>query len=122
MGDQEDVQEQEQEDIEEVNISEDEEPETPPAPEPLSQERVEERLAETNLPSVSVERLASGQYDSEETLDAVIAEEVKYVKKLTGSGEPFGMSGSPQEKEPLTEEQRKDRFNEVMDRVGGRRV
>ena len=111
-----------EEEIEEVEISEDnEEPETP-APEPLSDEKMTERLGETNLPKMAKARLSEVEYADEDALDEAIKAEIAYVKELTGSGEPFGMSGGPQVQEPLTEEEKRERFNKRMDEVGGRRV
>ena len=110
-----------EEEIVEVEISEgDEEPETP-APEPLSDERVTERLGETNLPKASKVRL-SVEYADEDALENAVKAEIAYVKELTGSGEVFGMAGEPQSQEPLTEDQEREQFNEIMDAVGGRRV
>ena len=110
-----------EEEIEEVEISEgNEEPETP-APEPLSKEKVTERLGETNLPKASKQRL-SVEYADEDALENAVKAEIAYVKELTGSGEVFGMAGEPQSQEPLTEEQRTERFNKRMREVGGREV
>ena len=107
-----------EEEIEEVEISEDnEEPETP-APEPLSDERVTERLGETNLPKASKTRL-SVEYADEDALDEAVKAEIAYVKELTGSGEPFGMSGGPQEFKPLTEEEKDARYKKRLAEVDG---
>ena len=112
----------EEEEIEEVAISEgDEEPETP-APDPLPEERVTEALDATNLPKASRARLAEAEYADEAALEEAVKGEIEYVKAITGSGKPFGQSGGPPQKEPLTEEAQKDRFNKIMDEVGGRRV
>ena len=110
----------EEEEIEEVQISEDNDEETP-APEPLSDERVTERLGETNLPKASRKRL-SVEYADEESLEEAVKAEIEYVKQITGSGEPFGMDGGPQEQEPLTEEEQRERFNKRIREVGGQEV
>ena len=111
-----------EEEIEEVQISEgDEEPETP-APDPLPEEKVAERLGETNLPKASKARLSERGYADEAELEGAVEAEIAYVKELTGSGKPFGMSGGPQSQEPPTEEQGEKRFNRIMREVGGREV
>ena len=111
-----------EEEIEEVQISEgDEEPETP-APDPLPEEKVAERLGETNLPKASKARLSERGYADEAELEAAVEAEIAYVKEITGSGKPFGMSGGPQSQEPPTEEQGEKRFNRIMREVGGREV
>ena len=110
----------EEEEIEEVAISEDEEPETP-APEPLSDEKVTERLGETNLPKASKARL-SVEYADEDALEEAVKAEIAYVKELTGSGEPFGMDGGPQEHKPLTEEEKRERYNKRLAEVDGGNV
>ena len=107
-----------EEEIEEVEISEgNEEPETP-APEPLSDERVTERLGETNLPKASQKRL-SVEYADEDALEDAVKAEIAYVKEITGSGEPFGMDGGPQEFKSLTEEEKLARYQKRMAEVDG---
>ena len=107
-----------EEEIEEVQISEDEEPETP-APEPVSDEKVTERLGETNLPKVSRARLSEAEYETDEALDEAVKAEIAYVKDITGSGEPFGMDGGPQEHKPLTEEEKDARYQKRLAEVDG---
>ena len=108
----------EKEEIEEVQISEgDEEPETP-APDPLSDEGVTERLGETNLPKASKQRL-SVEYADEDALEEAVKAEIAYVKELTGSGEPFGMDGGPQVQKPLTEEEKDARYQKRLAEVDG---
>ncbi|MBU2177619.1 MAG: hypothetical protein KJ556_21210, partial [Gammaproteobacteria bacterium] len=120
------VEESEQE-IENVTISEQEPtPDPEPAPDPvkLAAEKVQEALTATNLPPASVFKLAGADYADETSLAEAIKAEVAEVKERTGSGRPFaqGGGGNPPGKEPLTEEQKAARFNEIMEMHGAKTV
>jgi len=120
------VEEQEQE-TENVTISEQEPtPDPEPAPDPvkLAAEKVQEALTATNLPPASVFKLAGADYADETSLAEAIKAEVAEVKERTGSGRPFaqGGGGNPPGKEPLTEEQKTVRFNEILEMHGAKTV
>lgn len=77
---------------------------TKPEPELLDKEAVETVLAEAKLPQVVKEWVAEGTYADEAQLQEAVKKAVERVKKLTGSGEPFGQGGSaPVEPQGMTE-------------------
>ncbi|MCJ7558578.1 MAG: hypothetical protein MUP90_16915, partial [Gammaproteobacteria bacterium] len=84
---------------------------------------VEAKLAETKLPGAFKAALALGEYADDGVLAEAIAQAVKEVKAITGSGQPFAQGASqPVDAVPLSEveieEKRKVRFNEIMAQVG----
>ncbi len=96
-----------------VVISEQEQPEPAPA---VSPERVAELVQATNLPDAAKSKLLK-EYANESEIEAAIAAEVAYVKEVTGSGKPFAQGGSA-EPAQLTEDQKTERFNNIMQEVG----
>lgn len=73
-------------------------------PEPLAQEAVEAALAEAKLPQVVKDWVAEGTYADEAQLQEAVKTAVERVKKLTGSGEPFGQGASkPVSEQTMTE-------------------
>jgi hypothetical protein len=92
-------------------------------PTTLEKEAVAAALAESNLPIAFKAALAQVQYADDAALKEAIAQAVKEVKALTGSGQPFAQGASqPVEATPLgeaeIEEKRKTRFNAIMAEVG----
>ena len=81
--------------------------------EPLAAEVVKEVLAASNLPKPSLKRLSEGTYEDTEALEAAIAYEVSYIKELSGSGKPFGLSESDNEPKPVSVEELNTRKDEV---------
>jgi len=80
--------------------------ESEPEPEPLAQEAVEAALAETNLPKIAKDWVAEGTYADEAQLQEAVGKAVERIKKLTGSGEPFGQGGSkPLAEQGMTDEE-----------------
>jgi hypothetical protein len=65
--------------------------ETTTQPTRLSETQVLDVLSKTKLPEASKERLCEGDYETEATLQEAVTKEIAYVKKITGSGQPFGM-------------------------------
>jgi hypothetical protein len=97
-----------------------------PSPAPvtlLEAAMVEAKLAETKLPGAFKTALALGEYADDAALTEAIAQAVKEVKAITGSGQPFAQGTSqPVDAVPLSEaeieEKRKTRFNQIMAQVG----
>ena len=113
------IQESEQE--ESATFTEQEEPETP-APEMLAREKVHEALTKTNLPPVSVLKLAEAEYSDEAGLQEAIKAEVAEVKAKTNSGKPFGQGEGTAPPALLSEDEKTERFNNIMRQVGAREV
>jgi hypothetical protein len=116
--------EQEEEELEEATFSEQEEPEST-APELLERDKVKELVEATNLPKASKARLSEAEYADEEAVEEAVKAEVAYIKAVTGSGKPFGQSGDDpgkQGKEPISEEAKESRFNQIMREIGAREV
>ena len=113
------IQESEQE--ESATFTEQEEPETP-APEMLAREVVHEALTKTNLPPVSVLKLAEAEYSDEAGLQEAIKAEVAEVKAKTNSGKPFGQGEGTAPPALLSEDEKTERFNNIMRQVGAREV
>jgi hypothetical protein len=89
----------------------------------LEADVVTAKLAETKLPGAFKAALAVGKYADDAALQEAIAQAVKEVKALTGSGQPFAQGASqPVDAVPLSEaeieEKRRVRFNEIMAQVG----
>jgi hypothetical protein len=111
---------------EEVDISEDAGNETETVT-MLEGATVESALAETNLPSTFKSALALAKYASDDELGDAIAQAVKEVKAITGSGQPFAQGESSSvDNAPLSEaeieEQSKANFNRVMAEIGLKEV
>lgn len=85
----------------------------------LSEEQVQELLAKSKLPEASKERLCEGEYQDEAKLQEAVTKEIAYVKKITGSGQPFGLGDTkaPQA-EKLSEADIESRKQGVMKRYG----
>lgn len=99
--------EQTEEEIEEVEIQE-QEPEDKPD-ELLAVQKVRELLAETKLPSYAQTRLAfTGRFVTEDEVKEAAEAELEYIKEVTRSGKPFGMSKAPEKKQENV-----DRFAEA---------
>jgi len=90
-------------------------------PSPLTEARVTEILAGTDLSEPAREMLARSTYDSEEALDVAVKGLREIVKTAARSGQPFGMGGAdPQPKQSMKERQvaGHKRFNETLRRHG----
>lgn len=95
----------------------------PEAPRKLAEAEVEKLVEATKLPGAFKAALKAARYDDEAAAKAAIAEATEEVKKLTGSGKVFAQGDTqPVQDKPLSEKDRIVRFNEIMDRVGGRQV
>ena len=80
--------------------------ESEPEPEPLAQEAVDAALAEAALPQVVKDWVAEGTYADDAQLQEAVKKAVERVKKLTGSGEPFGQGSSkPLAEQGMTDEE-----------------
>jgi len=88
-------------------------------PQKLEEAEVAKLLSETNLPSASKKRLAEGEYEDESALREAILAEVEYVKKLTGSGQPFAQGGgtAPGE-EQMSEADYDTAYDDILRRHG----
>lgn len=85
----------------------------------LAESEVETALEATNLPGAFKTALSKSEYVSQEVLQEAIKGAVAEVKKLTGSGQPFGQGGTqPVEDAPLSEADKVKRFNDIMAEVG----
>jgi len=85
----------------------------------LAESEVETALEATNLPGAFKTALSKSEYVSPEALQEAIKGAVAEVKKLTGSGQPFGQGGTqPVEDAPLSEADKVKRFNDIMAEVG----
>jgi len=90
-------------------------------PQPLTEARVTEILAGTDLSELAREMLARSTYDSEEALDVAVKGLREIVKTAARSGQPFGMGGTdPQPEQSMKERQvaGHKRFNETLRRHG----
>lgn len=105
----------EAEQVEEVALAEGEQQEETL----LAESEVEEMVSETNLPTFVKEALKVVSYQDEETLKAAIAEATAEVKKLTGSGKPFGQGADSTPKpEPVSEADIQKGFDDIYRRHG----
>lgn len=93
-----------------------------PTPLPLPAERARELVEATNLPEAARTRLLAAEYAEEASLQEAIQAEVTYIKELTRSGQPFAQGRSSTQNEPVTEETRVARFNEIMRQIGAQEV
>jgi hypothetical protein len=88
----------------------------------LEKERILSVLRETNLPRPSRERLADGEYKTDEALKEAIAKETKYVKSVTGSGQPLGGGATQPAGHQMTEEEYREAeakwWNETREKHG----
>jgi hypothetical protein len=95
----------------------------PEAPQVLAESEVEKLVEETKLPAAFKAALKTAEHTDEDALKAAIAEAVKEVKALTGSGKVFAQGGGEAVKDqPLSEKDKTIRFNEIMAAVDGRQV
>ena len=81
----------------------------------LSETDVATFLSRTRLPEVVKQRLGKGQYSDLDDLKTAAANEIEYVKAVTGSGKPFGL-GETQEAPAdikLDEKAYKERLDEI---------
>ena len=110
--------------VKEAILKEKEEPaQEPEAPQVLAESEVEKLVEGTKLPSAFKAALKVAEYADEDALEAAIAEAVKEVKSLTGSGKVFAQGcGEPAKDQPLSEADKAKRFNEIMAAVDGRQV
>lgn len=96
------IEEQVEETVEEVEIQETEPEvqETEEQPDKLLEvDVIRDLLAETDLPKYAQTRLAySGRFTSEEEVKEAAEAEIEYIKRVTHSGKPFGMSKKTPEK------------------------
>lgn len=85
----------------------------------LSEAQVKDELAKSKLPEASKERLCEGDYQDESELKEAITKEIAYVKKITKSGQPFGLGDTqaPQA-ERLSEAQVEERKDGVFKKYG----
>ena len=89
------------ENVEEVEILESEEQIEEKEQEPtlMSVAEIKEVLSKTDLPKYAQTRLAfSGRFISEEEIKEVAEAELEYIKTVTRSGKPFGMSKQTEKK------------------------
>jgi hypothetical protein len=108
---------EETEQVEEVALAEGEQ-ETEQV-EMLAESEVEKLVSETNLPTVIKNALRAVEHRDEETLQAAIAEATAEVKKLTGSGKPFGQGADTTPKpELVSEAEIQQGFDEIYRRHG----
>jgi len=108
---------EETEQVEEVALAEGEQ-ETEQV-EMLAESEVEKLVSETNLPTVIKNALRAVEHESKETLQAAIAEATAEVKKLTGSGKPFGQGTDTTPKpEPVSEAEVQKGFDDIYRRHG----
>lgn len=118
------------ENVEETNKPETETPapvaeaaETPASPaEPtrLSEAEITALLeAEKRLPAPSRERLAESAYQDGEAVKTAITNELAYLAKLQGSGQPFGLGASP-EKPKRTPMEIAEAYEAALDRVNSK--
>jgi len=114
--------ETEQDDIQESQESTFQEEAPDPTPESLPTERVRELVEATNLPDAARTRLLAAEYGEEASLQEAIQAEVTYIKEITHSGQPFAQGRSTTQPEPVTEETRIAKFNEIMRAIGSREV
>lgn len=115
-GDDEEQEQEEAQETEEVQETE---------PEPLTEARVVEILADTDLSEQAREALAHATYADEEALSAAVASMREAVKAAARSGQPFGMGGGEQAPPQGVEEREKARyarFNEIMRRHGAKEI
>lgn len=88
-----------EEEVEEVEIQESEEEEEPKL---LEVKEIKEILAETELPDYAQSRLAfSGRFMSAEDVKEAAQAELQYIKTVTRSGKPFGMSKTEKKAEQV---------------------
>jgi hypothetical protein len=93
------------------------------APQTLAEAEVEKLVEATNLPAAFKAALKAARYDSEDAVEAAIAEAVGEVKKLTGSGKPFAQGDTrPAQDRSLSERDKIIRFNKRLEAVGGHPV
>lgn len=92
-----------------------------PDPEPpkplLEKERVLSVLRETNLPKLSQDRLAEGEYQTDEVLAEAIVHETEYVKSISGSGQPLGGGAAQPMTETKTVEQQRQESAEKYEKL-----
>lgn len=84
-------------------------------------ERVRELLAESGLPEEAQGMLIARPYENEEQVTAAIAEMRDFIKRVSGSGQPFGLGETqPTQDQPPTpeqlEERKAERFRAIMER------
>lgn len=105
--------------VKEAILQEKEQAQREEAPQKLEEAEVEKLLSETNLSIVSRKRLAEGEYEDESALREAIMAEVEYVKKLTGSGQPFAQGGgtAPGE-EQMSEADYETAYADILRRHG----
>ena len=88
----------------------------------LEQDKVKTMLLASRLPVQAQERLGETAYRDIEQLQAAIASEKEYIKSITGSGEPFGLSESetptPKPVDMSEIEKRKDAINKKHLHIG----
>lgn len=90
-------------------------------PSPLTEARIAEILAETDLSEQAQEVLARATYDDEDALEAAIKALQEVVKAAAKSGQPFGMGGEPSQPEQSLKEleiARHKRFNANLRKHG----
>ena len=107
----------ETEQVEEVALAEGEQ-ETGQV-EMLAESEVKEAVSATNLPTFAKRALEAVVYESAEALQAAIAEATAEVKKLTGSGKPFGQGAdTTPNPEPVSEAEIQEGFDAIYRRHG----
>lgn len=95
------------------------EPQAEPQPERLSEADVTAVLAEAQCNAAIKERLARGEYADADALKAAIAEEVEYVKRVTGSGKVTDMGEATKPKaQPVTLAEVEERVRQVNAKWG----
>jgi hypothetical protein len=84
-------------------------------------ERITELLAESGLAEDAQAMLAARPYENEEQIAEAIAEMRDFIKRVSGSGNVFGLGeAQPTQEQPLTlaqlEERKAERFQAIMER------
>lgn len=86
------------------------------AVETLAAEDVKTILAASKLPKASQNRMSERTFETREQLSEAITAEIEYIKEISGSGKPFGMSESestaPKPVNMAEVEKRKDEVNQ----------
>lgn len=88
------------------------------APEPLGADVVEGLLSESGIPATFKEAIRRGVYADEDAVKAAIVEMETEVKRLSGSGQPFGLGASSAAKESAAEKEKQ--LNEAYANIEAR--
>ncbi len=81
---------------------------------------VAETLKASILPEDSQNELAKRSYENVEKLQEAVVEHIEYLKRVTGSGKPFGQDGG-HANERMSEEDYEAQYEKIMERHGVQR-